>query len=163
MKQYCGSRNLKHMNGQEILVYSRGLSGKTNAELAAAMHLGEETVARYQRAPRDGEAPYGLPIERVESWNQANGNCVVNDWIAQRSGGVFTRITSDSHKKADPADRIQRVQKESLEAIEALIKDLQDGNYSPDGLEAMEKELMDVRRAVDDAILSVSGRLAIGR
>lgn len=161
MKQYCGSKNLKHMNGHEILVYSKGLSGKTNAEIAQAMHLGEETVARYLRAPRDGETSYGLPIERVENWNQANGNWVVNDWIDQRSGRVSVELMSDEHKKADVAERIERVHKESMEAIQALIQDLRDGNYSPDGLEAMEKELMDVRREVDGAILSVRGRMAL--
>lgn len=161
MKQYIGSKNLKHMNGHEILVYSKGLSGKTNAEIAAAMHLGEETVARYLRAPREGEPTYGLPIERVESWNHANGNTVVNDWIDQRSGGVFTRISGTDPKKADVAERIESVHKESMEAIQALIADLQDGNYSPDGLESMEKELLDVRREVDDAILSVRGRMTL--
>ena len=84
--------DLRHMDHRQILVVSRAHSGLTNAEVAADMGLGEETVARYQREPNPGEHAYDLPLHRVRTWCRAVGNDLVVRWVAQHCGGLFVRV-----------------------------------------------------------------------
>lgn len=58
MKKHCFDErtDLRHIDHRQALFMSRGISSKTNAQVAAAMGLGEETVARYQRDPAPGES-----------------------------------------------------------------------------------------------------------
>ena len=83
-KRMKPDKNLLHMDSIAMLVYSRGVSGKTNAEVAREMGLGEENVARYQRDPNPGEHPYDLGLRRIAGWRQSVGNDIVPQWIAQQ-------------------------------------------------------------------------------
>lgn len=152
--------NLKNLTETEILVHSKTLSEKTNAEIADGMNSGEETVARMLRCPREGEYHYGLRIGKVRGWNRATGNKVVLQWLCQQEGGVFVEIQENTTKEA-VAESVGRVNKEGAEVIARLIGALRDGVLSTDEREWIEKELMDLFEAVEGALLSVRGRMAL--
>lgn len=144
-------KNLMHMDGKAVLVYSRGVSGKTNAEVAQDMGIGEETVARYQRDPNNGEHPYDLGLRRISSWQRSVENDIVPRWIAQQCGGVFVRI-DEGGKEANITAHMERVNKEAGEAVGALLTALKDGSINRSERSTLIKELQDLCRTANEAL-----------
>jgi uncharacterized protein YerC len=150
-KRTVADKNLLHMDGMAVLVYSRGVSGKTNAEVGRDMGIGEETVARYQRDPNPGEHPYDIGLRRIAGWCQAVGNDIVPQWIAQQCGGMFVR-TDQEGKDANITTQMERVNKEAGEAVGSLLSALSDGTISRDERIDMIKELEDLCRTANEAL-----------
>ena len=147
-------KNLMHMDGKAVLVYSRGVSGKTNAEVAQDMGIGEETVARYQRDPNHGEHPYDLGLRRISSWQRSVENDIVPRWIAQQCGGVFVRI-DESGKEANITAHVEIVNRETSDVVSAALKALSDGDITRAERFTLIKEFEDLCRTANEALASL--------
>ena len=150
-KKMMPDKNLMHMDGKAVLVYSRGVSGKTNAEVAQDMGIGEETVARYQRDPNHGEYPYDLGLRRISSWQRSVGNDIVAQWVAQQCGGIFVR-TGQVSTEATITAQMEIVNKEAGEAVGALLSALKDGDITRAERFTLIKELEDLCRTANEAL-----------
>ena len=155
-------KNLLHMDSAAVLVYSRGVSGKTNSEVAQDMGIGEEAVARYQRDPNPGEHPYDLGLRRIAAWCHAVGNDIIPQWIAQQCGGIFVR-TGQAGTEAAITAQMEIVNKEAGEAVGALLSALKDGDISRADKYTLMKELDDLCRTAHEAMATVKGMLKEGR
>jgi hypothetical protein len=156
MKPKCfdDSTDLRHINARQVLVISRAMSGKTNAEVAEDMDLGEETVARYQRDPQPGESPYELPIGRVQAWNRATGNDLVMRWLAQRCGGVFAQERKTKAPDAQIADIVNVLNRETSDVIQQMLMSLRDGKWTLEEVKKLMKELRDVMEQSHGALMA---------
>lgn len=146
-------QDLSHMDHREVIFYSRGLSGRTNAEVARDMGLGEETVARYQRAPNPGEHAYDLQLHRIRTWCRAVDNYIVMQWVAQQCGGVFVRVDRACPEDVNITTQISRVNKEAADVVSRLLADLQNGVVDEAEKPALTKELRELLVAVETALM----------
>jgi hypothetical protein len=143
--KFNGESDLSHMNHREVIVTSRTIADKTNAEVARDMGIGEETVARYQREPHPGEHDYDLPIRRVRAWNKAVGNNLVIRWLCQQCDGVFAAGHETGKSEVQISDIINKLNRETGDVIQQAITSLRDSKWTAIELKKFLKEVRDVQ------------------
>jgi hypothetical protein len=158
------AQSLVTVDHKEILIMSRVKAGHiSNAEVARRMGLGEETVARYQRYPKDGEQDFSLPAHRIPSWNAAVGNHLVSEWVAQRDGGLFVRVDAECSEDMNVVSQVGKVNREIADVTDCMLQALADGTMDSNDVNSLLKELLDARKALDETIIAARGQATTGK
>lgn len=127
-KKLDANNDLLHMDAPGILQLSRGVAGMTNAEVSRRMGLGEETIARYQRQPGQGEHAYDLGIGKIAAWCEAVGNRYLAKWIAQQCGGVFVFVDKDCPEDMSISGQIKKLNDSTAAVVGHILRSLEDGS-----------------------------------